>query len=376
MASVSRQLLALRMIFALNALGLAVWFPRIPDVKAALGLDVLTLAFCLFGLPAGTMVGFLVVGYITRWLGLRDACLWGGSLFLLSFIGPALATSALWLALALFVCGLTIAVVEVAMNAEASVMERRAGRRLMSGCHAFWSFGSVSGALIGGAFAQAGVSFPAQQLALQPAFAAATVFFALRLAKEGPQEATQDPGYARPSTALLLLCVVPITALMTEGAMMEWSALLLRSHVGADPFATAATYAVFALAMGVMRLSGDRLADRAGPRPVIAISGVVMGAGMAGFALSPSVWVSLPLAALVGVGCANIYPLAMSMAAALPGRRPESNVATLALIAFTAFLIGPPLIGTLASLVGLPVALALLGPLGLAPALLLAGRRV
>ena len=55
----------------------------------------------------------------------------------------------------------------------------------------------------------------------------------------------------------------------------------------------------------------------------------------------------------------------MSMVGQLPGPRPERNVATLALVAFTAFLVGPPLIGTLAHLVGLPWAMALLAPLGL-----------
>ncbi|HVH03193.1 MAG TPA: hypothetical protein VM891_09665 [Amaricoccus sp.] len=59
---VARTMLPLQMVFALNALGLAVWFPRIPDVKEALGLDVLTLAFCLFAMPVGTMLGFLLAG--------------------------------------------------------------------------------------------------------------------------------------------------------------------------------------------------------------------------------------------------------------------------------------------------------------------------
>jgi len=155
--------------------------------------------------------------------------------------------------------------------------------------------------------------------------------------------------------------------------MMEWSALLLREHVGASPFATAATFSVFALAMAVMRLAGDRLAELFGARPVILASGLVMAAAMLGFALSPTVWLSMPLAALVGIGCANIYPLTMSMVAPLPGLPPERNVATLALTAFTAFLIGPPFVGIAASLVGLPAALALLAPLGAIP-LLLPGR--
>jgi len=122
----------------------------------------------------------------------------------------------------------------------------------------------------------------------------------------------------------------------------------------------------FALAMAVARLTGDWLAERFGPRGVILSSGVTMAVGIAAFGLAPGLWLSLPAALLVGAGCGNIYPLTMCMVGQLPGPRPERNVATLALIAFTAFLIGPPLIGTLAHLIGLPAAMALLAPLGLA----------
>ena len=135
---------------------------------------------------------------------------------------------------------------------------------------------------------------------------------------------------------------------------MEWSALLMREWKGASPFVTAVTFSVFALAMAVARLTGDRLAERFGPRAVILASGLTMAVGIVAFGLAPGLWLSLPAAALVGAGCGNIYPLTMSMVGQLPGPRPERNVATLALVAFTAFLIGPPLIGTLAHLVGLP----------------------
>ena len=94
MPSARVRLLALQMVFALNALGLSAWFPRIPDVKEALGLDVLTLAFCLFAMPVGTMAGFLVVPRIIRAIGTRATARWGGSAFLLAFIGPALAPDA------------------------------------------------------------------------------------------------------------------------------------------------------------------------------------------------------------------------------------------------------------------------------------------
>jgi MFS family permease len=366
--SAARAIFPLQMVFALNAVGLAVWFPRIPDVKADLGLDVLTLAFCLFAMPAGTMLGFLGVARLIRRFGTRTVCVWGGSGFLLVFILPGLARSAVSLGLALFVCGLTIATIEVAMNAKASQTERILGRRIMTRCHAFWSLGTVTGGLLGGLFAQGGISFLVQQLVLQPIFAAATVFFALRLIPDEPEpEAAPERGFFVPPLALVLLCLVPIGALLIEGAMLEWSALLMREDKGASPFLTGVTFAAFALGMAGSRLSGDGLAERFGARPVIVASGLMMGIGVAGFGLAPALWVSLPTAALVGAGCGNIYPLTMSMVGRIPGPRPEHNVATLALVAFTAFLVGPPAIGTMAHLIGLPWALAVLAPLGLVP---------
>ena len=70
---------------------------------------------------------------------------------------------------------------------------------------------------------------------------------------------------------------MPIGALLIEGAMMEWSALLMREWKGAGPFVTGVTFSVFALAMAVARLTGDRLAERFGPRPVILRLGAADG---------------------------------------------------------------------------------------------------
>jgi hypothetical protein len=61
-------------------------------------------------------------------------------------------------------------------------------------------------------------------------------------------------------------------------------------------------------------------------------------------------------AVLWGLGISVAFPLAMTAAGETPGRGP-SAIATVATIAYAGFLVGPPLIGSLAHSVGLDHAL-------------------
>ncbi|MEM8788859.1 MAG: MFS transporter [Pseudomonadota bacterium] len=364
-------LISLRLTFAFNGLGIAVWFPRIPDVKAALEVDLLILSLCFFMLPLGTMLGFFVAPGILSRIGAWRACRIVGPLFILAFVLPALARNAVELGVALFVAGLTVASIEVAMNAKAVQTEDHLARRIMTSCHGCWSLGTMVGALLGGGAAALGLSFLAQQMLLAPV-AAALAWWVARylLADDAREPAAERPRLALPKGAMVAVCLLPMGALMIEGAMMEWSALHLRGSLDVSGFAAGVTFAAFALAMALSRFAGDALAGRWGDRRVLLVSVVLMGAGIAGFSLAPNLAIAALAAAMTGLGAANIYPLAILRAAHTPGGA-EKNIATLAFVAFTVFLIGPPFIGAIGDFLGLATALFLLTPVALAPLALL-----
>ncbi|MEO0911837.1 MAG: MFS transporter [Pseudomonadota bacterium] len=370
MTAFARSRLTLQLVFALNAIGIALWFPRIPDVKAALSVDLFTLSICFFMLPVGTFLGFLYAPALLARFGGRRIVASFGALFILTFILPALAFSAFTLGAALLICGMAIAPVEVGMNAKASAFEKAHGRRIMTGCHAFWSFGAMAGAMLGGLAGEVSVSFLAQQLILAPPLAAAAFWLGLKLTADGPREASGERrGLALPTKAALGLSLMPIGALLLEGAMMEWSALFLRGDVALSSFTAAVVFAVFSVAMGGARLAGDGLAERFGPQAVLRVSAVLAGIGIVLFALAGGLPLAIFGAGLLGLGCANIYPLTVSLIADIPGQSAERNIAALTLTAFTAFLIGPPLIGVLGSFFGLGTAFLLLTPAALYPIL-------
>ncbi|NND90994.1 MAG: MFS transporter [Granulosicoccus sp.] len=388
-----KALLAIFGVFFFESSVLGQWIPRIPDIKSALNLTDGTLGIAMLMMPLGTLFGFSIAGRVIEQTGLRNACRLFLPAWALLFVGPALAQSLVQLCIAMVLSGLAVGMTETAMNTEAARLENVAGKRLMSRCHGFWSLGTMFGALIGGALAQAGYSVVEHFLVVMPVialcgYAAAT---ALPILGKGADPAVavlstavvRDEATARldepvdstaveinpatdifrlPSRAIVLLCLMPIGIMMVEGAFIDWSAVFMRDVLAAGPWVIAVTYSSFSLIMASVRLAGDTITTNFGEMTVVRVSGLASCAGVALFALSPSIpWAFLG-AALSGAGVAIVFPLAVSAAANRPGRCAADNVAALNMISFSAFLVAPPVIGFMSEAFGLRIAL-----LGLAP---------
>ncbi len=356
---------SVRLVFLVEAITFGTWLPRIPDVKEGLGLEAGELGLALAGLPAGSLVGFMVAARFAQALGLRKACMVAGAAFALFFVPLSIVNSLIGLFLVLVLCGLGVALIEVAMSSKAGQIEKTSGRRIMSQCHGFWSIGSVVGALIGGAISQAGISPNLQFLLLNPLLAIAAIAVTWRMPPDPPGEENGDEkvGFlVLPDKALVILCLVPVGIMALEGAVIDWSALFVREVLSGQPIVAAAAYAVFSTMMAIMRLSGDRLAERFGSEHVVRACAIVAAAGIVVFSLAPNLPILFVGAALMGTGVAPIFPLAVSAAAASPGRSPEANVAAASFIAFLVFFVSPPVMGGLIELFDLRVAFLLMLP--------------
>lgn len=358
------------------------WIPRIPDIKDTLSLSDASLGVALLALPAGTLVGLAVSGRIVDRLGLRRACRTLLPIWAMLFLLPGLASTFPQLLLALALCGTAIGLIETAMNTEAARLESASGRRLMSRAHGFWSLGTMAGALLGGYIAQQGVSVREHYLVVMPviavlgylaATALPTITQSNALMEDVPPETDKgnDPLFKFPEAALLLLCIMPLGIMAVEGAFIDWSALFMREVLEASPMLSGVTYAIFALVMTVVRLSGDHLAARFGDLLIVRWSAVAATLGILLFALAPSAAVAMLAAALAGAGVAIVFPLAVTACANRPSTRSATdNVAALNMIAFSAFLLAPPFVGFVSEALNLRWALLLLAPASLVTFLL------
>jgi MFS family permease len=170
--------------------------------------------------------------------------------------------------------------------------------------------------------------------------------------------APEGPRLARPTRALGLVGVFAICAVLSEGSVSDWAAIYLDDEVGAGEGTAAAGLAAFSLAMGVGRLTGDRLSEALGVTRLArgGASLAALGIGLALLADAPVVGIAGY--AVAGTGLSTLFPLALR-AAAERGPSPGPAVAAVSALGYVGFVAGPPAIGGLAELVGLRAALLL-----------------
>jgi fucose permease len=168
-----------------------------------------------------------------------------------------------------------------------------------------------------------------------------------------PPAAREGPMLARPTGALALLGLLTFLALMTEGAIADWSAVYLREALATDAATAAAGFAAFSATMAAGRFSGDWLAARIAPSRLLTASATVAFAGLATCAITAEPLVAIAGFGLAGLGIANAIPLTFSAAGRVQGVAPGVALAAVASTGYCGYLAGPALIGLVSEAGGL-----------------------
>jgi MFS family permease len=154
-----------------------------------------------------------------------------------------------------------------------------------------------------------------------------------------------------------VLGVLAACGAFVEDAGSSWSALYLRSELGAEAAVAGLGFVALSGAMTVGRLTGDRVVDRFGRRRVARAGGALTALGT-GLALAlPSVPTALAGFALAGLGVATLVPAVYQAADELPGLPHGLGLAVINWLLRIGFLLSPPLVGALADATSLRVAL-------------------
>jgi predicted MFS family arabinose efflux permease len=339
---------ALRAQFFVAGALFATWGVHVPSVKSHYALGEQALAIAMMAAGIGSVAALLCAGKVLARFTPRRilpvltvACTVS--------IGSLLAPSRYaWLLVLMLTYGAAAALFDVAINDEATVIERQAGRPVMSGFHGMFSLGGMVGAAAWSLLATAGTT--AMQHLVGGACALALVAFAasrFMLRQDRHVQAGTTP-WSLPRGPLLLLGVLAAVGLVAEGAMYDWSVLYLRQELDATAGIASLAYASFSGAMAAGRFGGDRVRARMRGVTLLRCSGALGATGMALALASQHPWAALAGFALVGLGFANVVPVLFSAAGRVPGIAAAHSIAAVSSVGYFGMMVGPPAIGFIA----------------------------
>ncbi|MEV7188304.1 MFS transporter [Kitasatospora sp. NPDC093102] len=380
---------ALTAFFAIDGFLFAAWVVRIPDIRSQVSASHSALGLALLCLSIGAVLTMPTVGRLCLRYGSRPVTVGSLALLSLAVLLPAHAHSVTALGGALLLFGAGYGGANVAMNSAAVDLVAQLRRPVMPSFHAGYSFGGLAGTGVSGLLA--GPLSTTWALALSAVLGMAVTLGAGIVLLRSPAAAPVAPGRsAEPSDSAganagsvhthtrLLVLLLGLTALCTaygEGAIADWTTLHLTDDVHASSVVAATGYGAYAFAMAGGRVGGTWLSIRLGQTRLMLLGGLAAAVGMLIAALAPAVPVAICGFVLVGLGLANLFPLAIARAGAAGG---PQGVALASSLGYGGMLIGPVVIGFLADAAGLPLALTTVALAATVAALLplSVGRRV
>lgn len=356
--SASAQQRSTRIAFFIAGFGMSAWAPLVPFAKERIGINEGVLGLLLLCLGAGSIAAMPLAGALAARLGCRVVICVSTVSFCLALPLLASASSLPLLVAALLVFGAAVGSLDVAMNIQAIIVERASGRAMMSGFHGLFSLGGIAGAAGMTALLGAGVSPLVATLAVVAVAGAALATAAPHLLSYGSK--SQGPAFALPHGVVLFIGLLCFVLFLTEGAVLDWSAVFLVSVRGLEPSYAGLGYAAFASTMTAGRLSGDWIVRRFGGARIIVTGGLLAAAGFALATLAPSWQAALVGYALVGAGCSNIVPVLFTAVGRQTVMSEDVAVPAITTLGYAGILAGPAAIGFVAHATSLSTAFLIL----------------
>lgn len=353
--------IAVNIAFFLNGFIYANWVSRLPRIQELYHADNGTIGLVLLALSLGAVAAMPFTGWVIIKNGSRRITLFSVILYcafvpLIPFMPGVVALFLLYLAM-----GIITGMLDVAMNAQAVMIEAQYKRPIMTSFHAFFSIGMAAGAWCGSLFADLGLDI-ARHFSIIVALSLIAAFWVSRnLIHDKPDKKTPADGplFRIPNKALVSVGIIAFCCMMGEGAMADWTVNYMENVVATSKSLAPIALSAFATAMTLGRIFGDRARAAWGDRKLIMAGGMISTVGL-GLAIAfPIAYVSIAGFFLVGLGLSTIVPITYSIAGNMKELPSGVGLAMVTTVGYSGFLFGPPVIGFLADLSNLRIGLLL-----------------
>jgi MFS family permease len=218
----------------------------------------------------------------------------------------------------------------------------------MSGSHGFWSLGGMVGSATG-SFIAAQLNNPILHIVVL-IIAIQIIQFNLRsqyFFRKGEHVLVEK--HKSSKIPLLVIALVGLVVMVSEGAIADWSALYLKKIILLNIKYIGFGYSAFSLAMMIGRFTGDSLSKKLGSWLLITYASIIALAGFLLVLILNPVF-TIPGFFIIGLGFSVIVPEVYRLASKVDGIKTADGVSFIAATTNIGFLVGPVFLGFIAEL--------------------------
>ncbi|MBL7856659.1 MAG: MFS transporter [Cyclobacteriaceae bacterium] len=345
-----RNRLAVKTAFFVNGFIFANWVSRLPRIQEQYSADNGTIGLVLLALSFGAVLAMPFTGWVIIKNGSRKITLF--SAFMYCFLVPIIPhlPGIPALMVLYFIMGMITGMFDVAMNAQAVMVEQQYKKPIMTSFHALFSIGMALGAWCGALFADLNFGLSHHFLIVVGTALIAALWASQHLIHDSPHPAVKHDGplFRLPSASLISIGIITFCCMMGEGAMSEWTVNYMENIALASETLAPIALSAFATAMTIGRIFGDRIRIKLGDKKLIMLGGVIATSGLCLALIFLNPYAAIIGFFLVGIGLSSIVPIAYSIAGNAKGLPSGVGLAMVTTVGYTGFLFGPPIIGFLA----------------------------
>ena len=344
------DIMATRLLFFIMAFFVGLWTIRIPTIKDQINTDYFGIGLVMATFAIGSIIAMVFANNVIKMSSARTVLLYTSILQAILWLPTPFISSLQMFMFFSFIFGLCYGSFEISCNLYASNLEKREKKSMMSGFHAFWSLGVLTGSIATSLFLEWDISFLNNVITYVIILLPFNIFIVLRLHVDQIQNTENKHSifFIWPLLIFILALISMVNAL-TEGSVDAWGALYMRDFIQVDGFLIGLATVSFNIFMVIGRLGGDWIRDRIGVYNFLTILFITSIISLYILYSFDSILAALCGFALLGIGTSAIIPIAYSLAGKAEGIDSGAAIAIVSIAVYGTFMGAPATLGIIAN---------------------------
>ena len=342
---------AARCAFFLAGFTITTWAPMIPVIKERLQIGDNILGLLLLCIGVSAFVFMPIAGILNQKLGCKKMLQINIILFALILIIISSLNNIWSLVIFLLLFGSIMGTIDVTMNINSVIVEKLSKKRIMSSMHAFWSVGCFCSAGLFSILAKQGLD-----ITMISIIHGIIIFIFCLIASPyflTYKGANNEKPIAIPHGIVILFGILACISFLAEGAIMDWSGIFLTDTKNLELSLAGIGYAIFSVAMLIMRLIGDKVVQFLGEEKAVVLGSSLAGLGFLWIIIIDNFYLMLVGFVLLGLGAANIVPVLYSLLQYQKDMPINAAVTAVTCMGYTGVILGPAILGFIAQGIGI-----------------------